>query len=669
MSWLSACKKMAVNVFTAGLEDNRSVETIRRVVLLHIISIVGIVTLLPMGVIGYAQGNHTLGYLDHSVAFLLICNLLYLRRTKNYRRSAQIGIFFVGVLFLYLFVTGGVKNTGHLWYYTFPMFSAFLLGSRQGAIATLLLLIPSVVILALHLEYPGVVAKYSAEFIIRFIPSFLVVFAYAYAFESLREKSQSKLSQKYEEVQEAVAELTVKEFALQEAQKDLEKRVLERTADLHRANEDLQLEIAERHKAEKELKLSHDRFMTVLDSIDANVYAADMTTNEILFMNQHMKTIFGDDLAGKTCWQVIRGKTGKCSFCTNGQLLDDAGKSTGTHTWEGINDINQRWYLHHDRAVKWVDGRMVRLQIAIDVTDRKTAEQMLQQAHDELEKRVTERTAELAATNAKLIKEIDFRQQVEVALNRAKNNAEAASRAKSEFLANMSHELRTPLNHIIGFSEMMVDRRCGDLSDRQQRYLKNVLMSGRHLLELVNDILDLAKVEAGKLELECSAVDIRNLLNNSVAMVKEKALKHDIRISVHTDGIPEQINADERKLKQILYNLLSNAVKFTPDGGQIDIAACRRNGADTTDGAEAIEVQVADTGIGIRPAELKRIFSPFEQADNSTSRRYQGTGLGLSLSKELVELHGGTIWATSEGQDKGSTFAFVIPVDAAPDSK
>ena len=181
------------------------------------------------------------------------------------------------------------------------------------------------------------------------------------------------------------------------------------------------------------------------------------------------------------------------------------------------------------------------------------------------------------------------------------------------------------------------------------------------MLELVNDILDLSKVEAGKLEFEPSPVHLRKLLQNSVTMVKEKALKRGIRITINTNGAVERIIGDERKLKQILYNVLSNAVKFTPDGGQIKVSAIQRNGDQKPNRNDAIEFQVADTGTGIHPADLQRIFNPFEQVDNTTSRRFQGTGLGLSLSKELVELHGGRIWAESEGEKKGSTFTFVIP--------
>jgi signal transduction histidine kinase len=263
-----------------------------------------------------------------------------------------------------------------------------------------------------------------------------------------------------------------------------------------------------------------------------------------------------------------------------------------------------------------------------------------------------------------------------VELQLTANRARESDRMKSEFLANMSHEFRTPLNHIIGFTEIVVDKKFGDLNAKQIEYLNNVLQSGQHLLSLVNDILDLSKVESGKLQLELSDLNLRSLLENNLTMIKEKALKHGITLSIESDGAPKTIWADERKLKQIMYNLLSNAVKFTPDGGSITLAAKRISEGGIqrpqSTGAENSKIQtpeskiaisVTDTGIGIKIEDLERIFKPFEQADNTASRKYQGTGLGLSLTKKLVELHGGRIWAESEGQGKGSVFNFVIPVD------
>jgi signal transduction histidine kinase len=239
--------------------------------------------------------------------------------------------------------------------------------------------------------------------------------------------------------------------------------------------------------------------------------------------------------------------------------------------------------------------------------------------------------------------------------------ADKANQAKSEFLANMSHELRTPLNHIIGFTELVADRHFGPLNETQADYLQDVLNSSQHLLELINDILDLSKVEAGKMAVDPSEFQLLEVLEGSLTMVKEKSLKHGIQLELDTQQAPATLRADKRKFKQILYNLLSIAVKFTPDGGRVSLAAAAHPGHNGDGAAVAFSVQ--DSGIGIAPDDLERIFNTFEQVESSAARQFDGTGLGLALSRRLVEMHGGRIWAESEGPDQGSRFVFTLPVD------
>jgi signal transduction histidine kinase len=229
---------------------------------------------------------------------------------------------------------------------------------------------------------------------------------------------------------------------------------------------------------------------------------------------------------------------------------------------------------------------------------------------------------------------------------------EIANRHKSEFLANMSHELRTPLNAIIGFSEVLLARMFGQLNDKQDEYLQDVLSSGRHLLSLINDILDLSKVEAGRMELDLAPFNLPLALDNALTLVRERAMRHGIRLELAVGAGVGDLVGDERKIKQILLNLLSNAVKFTPEGGRVGVRAERANGT--------VEVSVSDTGIGISPEDQEAIFEEFRQVGTDYARKREGTGLGLTLARKFVELHGGRLWVKSLlGQ--GSTFTFAIP--------
>jgi signal transduction histidine kinase len=257
--------------------------------------------------------------------------------------------------------------------------------------------------------------------------------------------------------------------------------------------------------------------------------------------------------------------------------------------------------------------------------------------------------AVIAIENARLFQE----------LQDANSQLAEASQHKSEFLANMSHELRTPLNAIIGFSEVLLERMFGELNEKQAEYQQDILSSGQHLLSLINDILDLSKVEAGQMELEVESFSLRAALENGLTIVKERASRHGICLNLEIEPGLDTIEADERKVKQVLFNLLSNAVKFTPDGGRIIVRARRTAGT--------VEVAVQDSGIGIAAEDLGRVFDEFRQVGQGAAKS-EGTGLGLALTKRLVELHGGQIWVESE-VGLGSTFTFTLPLRPAPGPK
>jgi signal transduction histidine kinase len=252
----------------------------------------------------------------------------------------------------------------------------------------------------------------------------------------------------------------------------------------------------------------------------------------------------------------------------------------------------------------------------------------------------------LAIQNARLFREIADKSR----------QLEAASQHKSEFLANMSHELRTPLNAIIGFSEVLAQGMFGEINEKQTEYLHDILESGRHLLSLINDILDLSKIEAGRMELEVNEFDLPQAIQNALTLVRERALRRGIALHHVIDDRVSDVRADERKVKQVLLNLLSNAIKFTPEGGRIEVRAA------STDGM--VEVSVADTGIGIAPEDQETVFEEFRQV-GTADKKAEGTGLGLALPRRFIQLHGGQIWLRSE-VGRGSTFTFTLPISPWP---
>jgi two-component system CheB/CheR fusion protein len=274
--------------------------------------------------------------------------------------------------------------------------------------------------------------------------------------------------------------------------------------------------------------------------------------------------------------------------------------------------------VEHDFATI---GRRILLAIE-DITERREIENGLKKAHEELKELATE--------------------------------LKRTARVKSEFLANMSHELRTPLNSINGFSEVLYDETFGPLNEKQRQYVNNILTSGKHLLLLINQILDMAKVEAGKMKLALSTLPMKSLLNEIPMLVADMVSKKKLQMSLEIAEDVPNIEADELKVKEIIYNLLSNAVKFTPEGGKIGMRAKKAD--------SEIEVVVWDTGVGIAPENMEKIFEGFFRVDTPYSRVTEGTGLGLPISKKLVELHGGKFSVESKGLNRGTTVRFTLPI-------
>jgi two-component system CheB/CheR fusion protein len=285
--------------------------------------------------------------------------------------------------------------------------------------------------------------------------------------------------------------------------------------------------------------------------------------------------------------------------------------------------IGRRIMLLNARQIHRVLGKKRIILLAIeDITERREIENGLEKAHEELKDLATE--------------------------------LKRVARVKSEFLANMSHELRTPLNSINGFSEVLYDETFGPLNEKQKKYVTNVLTSGKHLLLLINQILDMAKVEAGKMKLTLSSLPMQSILNEISLLVADMVNKKKLQMAHEIAEDLSNIEADDLKVKEILFNLLSNAIKFTPEGGKIGMRA--------KNAGSEIEIVVWDTGVGVAPENMEKIFEGFFRVDTPYSRVIEGTGLGLPLSKKLVELHGGKFSVESEGLNKGVSIRLTLPI-------
>ena len=368
-----------------------------------------------------------------------------------------------------------------------------------------------------------------------------------------------------------------------------------------------------RRQAQEELANINRTLTTILDSLPVDIYVADLTTYRVLFMNRHIKESFGRDCTGELCHAAFNHETAPCGHCTNNRLLDEHGRSTGVVVWECFNPVTRKWYRNFDQAIPWIDGRLVRIEIAIDLSDRKQAEKELLRARD---------------------------------------LAEAANCAKSEFLANMSHELRTPLNGIMGMLQLL---QLTDMTAVQEDYADTAIQSCNRLVRLLTDILDLSRIEAGKLNIQSAPMDLSDVLRQTSDLFFPIAREKGLELRFEQDqAIPENVLGDATRLQQVLSNMVGNALKFTLEGSVVVEASLLPI---LQPGHCRVLFSIADTGIGIPDDKLNSLFKPFSQVTEGYTRSYQGAGLGLSICKRLVNFMGGNISVVSE-PEVGTTMYF-----------
>jgi len=415
---------------------------------------------------------------------------------------------------------------------------------------------------------------------------------------------------------------------------------------LVKTNEELQVDITERKRAEEKLRESEEFSSILLSNAPYPLFVTNADTS-IKYVNPALEKLSGFSLAG------VIGKKAPYPWWTEetAQKIEQDFKEAMRKGAKGREELFKKkngerfWVSIHATPVIINGEYKYYLANWVDITERKQMEQELQEKNEQLDAQNEElqsQSEELMARGQELIEKA--------------RELEVASQAKSEFLSQMSHELRTPLNVIIGFSELMLDGVAGKVNEEQKQCLNDILGSSQHLLGLINDILDLSKIEAGKMELKLRNVALSSLiesLRNEMMPIITKR-KQSLEVDVE-EGLP-QVRADKAKIRQVLINLLSNSTKFTPDGGRLRVEAVRENGW--------CRVSVIDNGIGIKKEDQEMIFEPFSQLDSPLPRESGGTGLGLTIARQIIEKHGGRIWVESE-YGEGSRISFTLPLAVA----
>ena len=579
-----------------------SLEDKRRVALHITLSLIGIVFLFIYSTIAIIQNDFALGSMDIIAAVVLIGNLFDLYKRKKIRFTILFGLSIISLLYIFLYVTGGIDQSAFVWYFTYPLIACYLLGSLYGVIATLLMLIPVIVVAFIGSEV-SFVADYDLNLEFRFTGAYLVVGFLAYVFERHGEKNRKELK---------------------DINESLENIIDARTAELTRSNEHLKKEIVDRIAAEDAVRLSQDSLTTIMDSIDSTIYVADKESCKILFMNKTMQDLFGQDLSNQLCWESILKSSTPCQRCMTRASANEAGGHPGAAIWEGLNPVTNKWSINVERVLPWVNGRYAYLHIATDISHLKKLQ--------------------------------DEREKMEAQLNRAQK-----MEAIGTLAGGVAHDLNNVLSGITSYPEMLLWNL--DDANPMRKPLMTIQKAGEKAAEIVQDLLTLAR--RGVMTKEVVDLnDIISDYLGSPECAKMMSYHKNIATTSSLDPYLLHLKGSPIHIRKTIMNLVSNAAEAQPDGGEIAISTYNRNidlpekGFEEIRQGDFVTLEISDKGCGISEEDKERIFEPFY---TKKVMGRSGTGLGMAVVWGTVQDHHGFIDIKST-LDEGTTFYLYFPV-------